>query len=215
MALPTQRLKTLSDYLVKAPIKDLKTVNFHPRPWHMPLVAGLAISLPVFIGAYLGNIKLGLMASLGANVILNLPYEDSLMYRMVTMLACSAGITVCFAAGLIAHVVPWMTLPLMLFVAFWVTLFSRFYKLPPPGGIFILMASMIALFMQSPLQQLANNVGLMALGTMLAGIVGCIYSLLLLYLKPTQRAIRPLPAPDILIDSAIIAVVVTLSLAIA
>lgn len=137
MPLSDRLPKDLTTQLLKEPLGDLTTLKPHMRPWHMPLVAGIAISLPVFIGVYVGEIQSGLLASLGANVILNLPYQGSFMHRMVTVLACSAGMIVCFATGLIAHVLPMATLPLMLFVAFWVALFSRYYKLPPPGGLFI------------------------------------------------------------------------------
>lgn len=207
--------KALTQQLVKEPLGDLATFKSHPRPWHMPVVAAIAISLPVFIGASVGEIKSGLLASLGANVILNLPYQGSLMHRMVTVLACSAGMTACFAAGLMAHVVPMATLPLMLFVGFWVALFSRHYKLPPPGGVFIMMAAMIAMFLPSDLSQLAHQVGIIALGSMLAGVVACIYTLILLYLQPLEPAPVVGDTPDVLIDSMIVACVVTLSLAIA
>lgn len=213
--LPDNLPKELTHQLVKEPLSDLATFKSHPRPWHMPVVAAIAISAPVFIGAYVGEIKSGLLASLGANVILNLPYQGSFMHRMVTVLACSAGMTACFAAGLIAHVVPMVTLPLMLFVAFWVALFSRYYKLPPPGGVFIMMGAMIAMFMDSHLSQLAHQVGIIALGSMLAGVVACVYTLVLLYLKPLEPATVVGDTPDVLIDSMIVACVVTLSLAIA
>lgn len=215
MPLPNHLPQQFTTQIVKEPLSDLVTFKPHPRPWHMPMVVGIAISLPVFIGVYAGDIKSGLLAALGANVILNLPYQGSLMYRMANVLACSSGMVAGFTAGLIGHVVPILILPMMLFVAFWVALFSRYYKMPPPGGLFIMMAALIAFFMPTTLAQVPSHVGLIALGNIIAGVVACAYTLILLYFKPLEPAKVVGDTPDVLIDSMIVACVVTLSLAIA
>ena len=74
---------------IKHPLTTLTQFNRNPRPWHMPLFVAFAISFPVMIGAYLSDLRMGLLASLGAMVILNLPYTGSLLSRMTTVLACS------------------------------------------------------------------------------------------------------------------------------
>lgn len=112
---------------IKQPTTSLATFNRNPRPWHMPLVAAIAVSFPVLVGAYLHNLAMGLLASLGSMVILNLPYAGGLLFRMTAVLACSFGMVACFAVGLIAHRVPILTVPLMMFITFWITLFSRFF----------------------------------------------------------------------------------------
>ena len=116
---------------IKHPLTTLTQFNRNPRPWHMPLFVAFAISFPVMIGAYLSDLRMGLLASLGAMVILNLPYTGSLLSRMTTVLACSFGMVACFAVGLVAHNVPILTIPLMFFVTFWCTLFSRYYNTKP------------------------------------------------------------------------------------
>ena len=79
--------------------------------WHMPVMAGIAASLPIFLAASIGRWQDGLIASLGAMVFLNLPYQGSFLFRMVQLLACSFGFVACFALGFIAQVAPVMTLP--------------------------------------------------------------------------------------------------------
>lgn len=201
--------------LIKGEVKHLVTFNYHPRPWHMPLVAGMAISFPVFIGAYFGQLAIGLLASLGSMVFLNLPYEGSLFYRLSQVLACSFGFVACFAVGLITHVVPILTLPLVFFVAFWVALFSRYYQLSPPAGVFIIMATAIALFMPTPLAQVPYYVGLIGLGCLFSGIVASTYSLVLLANSPSSEPPIFGYKQDMLVDSLLIALISTLSLAVA
>lgn len=178
----------------------------------MPLFAAIAISCPVMLGAYLGAFPMGLLASLGAMVILNLPYTGSLLFRMTTVLACSFGIVASFAIGLVAHSLPVLTIPLMFFVTFWITLFSRYYKLPPPAGLFIIMASAIALFMPATLVQIPQLIGVVALGALFAGMVACFYSLLLMVNQPVLPVPSPVPVREILGDTLIVSVVIALSL---
>lgn len=181
----------------------------------MPLVAALAISAPIYVSAYFDNLPAGLLASLGANVILNLPDRGTLMYRMTTMLACSFGMVTCFALGLIAQLVPMLTLPLVLFVSFWVAVFNRYYLLPPPAGLFVMMASMIALFMPVQLSQVTAYVGVLVLGSLAAGIIGCSYTLVRVCHQPIEPPIAAGSQPDVLIDSLIVACMITISLAVA
>lgn len=205
----------LSHDLIAAPIQSFITINSTTRPWHMPLVAALAISSPVFIGAYYDNVPMGLLASLGAMVILNLPYVGTLLYRMVVVLTCSFGMVACFAVGLIAHSVPILVIPLTLFITFWVTIFSRCYRLSPPAGLFIIMASALAFFMPVDVGEIPYLIGVVALGTLIAGMVGCCYTLCLLYNRPIKPAEPRLPTDAVLSDSIIMAVMIASSLAVA
>lgn len=205
----------LSHDLIAAPIQSFMTLNSTTRPWHMPLVAALAISSPVFIGAYYDDLAMGLLASLGAMVILNLPYVGTLLYRMAVMMACSFGMVACFAVGLIAHSMPILVIPLTLFITFWVTVFSRCHRLPPPAGLFIIMASALAFFMPATVEQLPYLIGVVALGTLIAGMVGCCYTLALLYNRPIKPAEPRLPTQAVLSDAMIMSVFIALSLGVA
>ncbi len=200
---------------IKQPTTSLATFNRNPRPWHMPLVAAIAVSFPVLVGAYLHNLAMGLLASLGSMVILNLPYAGGLLFRMTAVLACSFGMVACFAVGLIAHRVPILTVPLMMFITFWITLFSRYYKLSPPGGLFIIMAAAIALFMPASFSQIPDFIGLVALGALFSGIVACFYSLILVYGNTVAPVPEVMPVQDVLADSAIVSIFVALSLMVA
>lgn len=206
---------SLPHVLITSSFSSFTQFTPNPRPWHMPLMAGLAISFPVFVGAYFDDVAMGLLSSLGAMVVLNLPYVGSLLHRMTAVLACSFAMVACFSVGLIAHTLPMLTIPLLWFITFWVTLFSRYYRLLPPAGLFIIMAAAIALFMPASFEQIPLLIGVVALGALFAGMVACGYSLILLWqtpAKPTHDVALP---SDILGDSLIFSLFVALSLGIA
>lgn len=221
--MPTPNLKNPNHHPTSNPITktllleslhDLTTLQRNDRAWHMPIVAAIAISFPVFCGAYFGKLSNGLLAALGAMVILNLPYVGSLFYRMVVVLTCSFAMLSCFAFGLIAQIVPALILPMVAFMVFWVALFARYFALPAPAGVFILVAGLVALFMPVDWSAVPTFVGTLALGSLFAGVCACVYSLVLLFI---QKEITPRTLAgknsDSLIDSMIMSVVVTLSLA--
>ena len=81
------RLKSLID----GELNHLLTVNRSKRPWHMTIIAAIAISFPVFAGAYFDALPSGIKASLGAMVILNVPLVGKLPYRLVTVMAWVHG----------------------------------------------------------------------------------------------------------------------------
>jgi hypothetical protein len=201
--------------LIRGELSHLLTVNRSQRPWHMPIIAAIAISFPVFVGAYFGALPSGVKASLGAMVILNLPLVGKLPYRLVTVMAWGFAMSLCFALGLIAQQIPILRLPVFTLIAFGIVIFGRYYRQPPPAGLFVMMASAIALFIPLPLGQVLPATGLVMLGSGFALIMALLYSLFLL----ATRKIIPAPThtyqPDIIIESMMVAGFVSLALLIA
>lgn len=215
MSLSDNLPKQMSKQLVKDSLGDLVTFKQHPRPWHMPLMVAIAVSFPVFLGAWLDQLAIGLLASLGSMVVLNLPYEGSFFFRMAQVLACSFGFVASFAMGLIAHLVPVLVLPLVFVVTFWVTLFSRYFRLGPPGGLFILMATSIAVFMPIQPNELPYYTGLVALGCLFSGVIACVYTIFIFLNKPSVAPLEFHYQPAQFADSVVIAATSTVSLAVA
>ncbi|WP_201615523.1 FUSC family protein [Psychrobacter urativorans] len=201
--------------LINGELAHLLTINKSRRPWHMPIIAAIAISFPVFVGAYFGALSSGIKASLGAMVILNLPLVGSLPHRLVTLMAWGFAMSLCFALGLIAQQVPILRLPVFTAVAFGIVVLGRYYRQPPPAGLFIMMASAIALFIPLPLAQILPATGLVMLGSGFAIFMGLLYSLFLLATRPTQPAPTYSYEPDTISESIIVASFVSLSLLIA
>ena len=130
----------------------------------MPIIAAITISFPVFVGAYFEALPSGIKASLGAMVILNLPLIGNLPYRLVTLMAWRFAMSLCFTFGLVAQQVPIFRLPVFMLIAFGVVMFGRYYRQPPPAGLFVRMAGALALFIPLPLEKIMSATGLVMLG---------------------------------------------------
>ena len=211
-------IKSLFTYiksLLRGEITHLLTVNQSHRPWHVPIIASISISFPVFVGAYFGALSSGLKASLGAMVILNLPLVGSLPHRLVTVMSWGFAMSLCFALGLIAQQIPWLRLPVFTLMAFGIVIFGRHYRQQPPAGLFIMMAGAIALFIPVPLEQIMPAMGLVILGSGFALVMGLLYSLFLLATRPSTPTPTYSYKPDTISESIIVTGFVSLSLLLA
>jgi len=201
--------------LMNGEMTHLLTINRSKRPWHMPIVAAIAISFPVFVGAYFGTLSSGIKASLGAMVILNTPLVGKLSYRLVTVMAWSFAMSLCFALGLIAQQIPILKLPIFTLMAFGIVIFGRYYRQPPPAGLFVMMAGAIALFMPMSLESIMPATGLVMLGSGFSFIMALLYSLFLLATRPSTPTPTYSYEPDTISESVIVAGFVSLTLLIA
>lgn len=201
--------------MMKGELSHLLTVNQSKRPWHMPIIAAIAISFPVFVGAYFDALSAGIKSSLGAMVILNLPLIGKLPYRLVTVMAWGFAMSLCFAFGLIAQQVPMMRLPVFMLMAFAIVIFGRYYRQPPPAGLFVMMAGAIALFIPLPLEQIMPATGLVMLGSGFALVMGLLYSLFLLATRPSAPTPSYRYERDTISESVIVSGFVSLALLIA
>lgn len=198
--------------LIGGEVSHLLTVNRSKRPWHMPIIAAIAISFPVFVGAYFGTLSSGIKASLGAMVILNTPLVGKLPYRLVTVMAWSFAMSLCFALGLIAQQIPILKLPVFTLMAFGIVILGRYYRQPPPAGLFVMMAGAIALFIPLPLEAVMPATGLVMLGSGFSLLIALLYSLFLLATRPATPTPTYQYEPDTLGESMIVAGFVSLAL---
>lgn len=201
--------------LIKGELTHLFNVNKSQRPWHMPIIAAIAISFPVFVGVYFDALSAGIKASLGAMIILNLPLVGSLAHRLVTVMAWGFAMSVSFALGAIAQQLPGLRLPVFMLIAFAVIVFGRYYRQPPPAGLFIMMAGAIALFIPISLNQVLAATGLVLFGSVFSIVMALLYSLFLLATRPITSAPKYSYEPDTLSESFIVTGFVSLTLLIA
>jgi len=193
-----------------AELRQLGTFNTSTRPWQMPLAAALASGLPLLIAAALGELPLGLPASLGGLVFLYLP-NTSLSHRMAWLMACAFGMSASYCVGLLSHLAPVLQVPAVALVGVLATMVMRFYSAPPPGGLFFVMAAAIAAYTPASGHALPMLAGLFTLGTVLAVLVAFAYSLLVV----TPRHAPTAPREDfqfVVIDAVVIGAFVGLSL---
>ena len=210
-----QKLIIYLKRLAEGELAHLVKVNKSQRPWHLPIVMAIAISFPIFVGVYFEALSSGIKASLGAMIILNLPLTGSLPHRLLTLMAWGFAMSLSFALGATAQQLPWLRLPVFALIAFAVIVFGRYYRQPPPAGLFIMMASAIALFIPMPLEQVLPATGLIVFGSIFATFVALLYSLCLLATRPSQPSTTYSYESDTLTESIIVAGFVSLALLIA
>lgn len=198
--------------LIGGELSHLLTMNRSKRPWHLPIIAAITISFPVFVGAYFDALPSGIKASLGTMIILNTPLVGKLPYRLVTVMAWSFAMSLCFALGLMAQHIPALILPIFTLMAFGIIIFGRYYRQPPPAGLFVLMAGAIALFIPLPLEDVMPAIGLVMLGSGFALVVSLLYSLFLLATRPSTPTPTYRYEPDTITESIIVAGFVSLAL---
>lgn len=186
------------------------------RLWQMPLAAALASGLPLLVGAWFGHVDYGLISSLGGLVFLYMP-ETPMSHRMVTLMTCAFGLCACYALGVIAHFFPVLMTPTLVVTTVLVTMICRFWRLPPPGSVFFVMATSIGMFTPRVVDEIPLAVGLMTMGCLLACLVAFVFSLYALRLREA-RPPAPLVTPTfdyVVFDAVMIGAFVGLSLALA
>ena len=210
-----QNLLIYIKQLIRGELAHLLKINKSQRPWHLPIVMAIAISFPIFVGVYFDALSSGIKASLGAMIILNLPLVGPLPHRLLTLMAWGFAMSLSFALGTIAQQLPVLRLPVFALVAFAVIVFGRYYRQPPPAGLFIMMAGAIALFIPIPLTQVLPATGLVMFGSIFSTATALLYSLFLL----ATRSIQPVPnysyELDTISESFIVTGFVSLALLIA
>ena len=201
---------------VASELRQLASINRSDRPWEMPVAAALASGVPIFIGAAFGELALGLVASLGAQVFLYLP-ATRLSHRMAWLMACAFGMAGSYALGVLAHLHPLLAVPVLALVTIVVTMICRFYAVPPPGSLFFVMAAAIAAYTPVAGREALVHVGAFVLGTVNAVAIAFAYSLHIVARRGVPVA-GPRPEPDfgyVVLDSVVIGCVVGLSLLVA
>ncbi|PXW94212.1 fusaric acid resistance family protein [Sphaerotilus hippei] len=202
--------------LLRAEWQHLVAVQASNRRWQLPLAAALATGLPLLIGACIGHLEQGLVASMGALVLLHTP-DTPMHHRMASLMACSFMMTASYALGVASHFLPGLTVVVLATAATLITMLGRIYALGPPGSLFFVMAAAIGAYTPAQAAEVPLLVGLMFLGTLQACLIAFGYSLWMLRLRAAEPA-RPLPRPTfdfVVLDPVVIGVFVGLSLALA
>lgn len=194
----------------------LSTIRQSDRPWQMPLAAGVACGLPLVLGAMMDRMEYGLVASLGGLVFIHLP-ATPMAHRMATIMACAFTMTASYTLGVLSHFIPILMMPTLVFTSIVVTMLVRYYALPAPGSLFFIMAAAIGAYTPMKPLDVPLHVGLISMGTLIACLVGFVYSLVILRKRPPLQ-VQPLPQATfdyVVFDSVIIGISIGVALAIA
>lgn len=161
-------------------LKQLFEFKQTDRQWHLPVLAGLCVGIPVLAGYYTGHMQDGKLASMAGLVILYIQSQQ-IARRMIVLMACSFGIMVSFTVGILFGFNPWAASLVLGLHAFTVHLALYYLKmLRPPGNFFFILVASVAVAMPHDLATVAHKIGLVGMGTMLSCTLGLVYSLVTL-----------------------------------
>jgi len=186
------------------------------RPWEMALAASIASGVPLLVGVAFGRFDFGVISMLGGLVFLSLP-DTPLRHRMVLIMAVAFGTIACYALGALTHFFPPLMIVVLTLICVVASMTARYYRLAPPGIIFMVMAAAIAAYTPVSLPEIPQRVGLVTLGALFACIVAFLYSLYRVR-RAAPSSQLPMPGMDfdyVIVDSVIIGGCVGLSLALA
>ena len=159
-------------------IKQIFEFKKTDRKWHIPVLAGLCVGIPILGGYFTGTMAGGKLASMSALVILYV-HTFSISGGMVTLMTCSFGMMLSFLVGAIFGFNPYVgALALGLF-AMGVHLALFYLKMNrPPGNFFFIMIASVALCMPFDWQKIPSNIGYIGIGTVISCLLGLGYTLL-------------------------------------
>lgn len=197
-------------------MNQLFKFNKTSRQWHLPVIAGLCVGIPVMTGYFTGNMEGGKLASLSGLVILYIQ-SNNIPKRMMILMTCCLGIMLSFCFGLLFSFNE-VVAPVAL-AAFSFGIHYSLYKLSltkPPGNFFFIMLASVAICMPHEPAKVAERTGYIAMGAMLSCLIGLIYSLITLRgnTRPDEPIITKNRYANI-VESATYGVFVGLSLAFA
>lgn len=179
----------------------------------MPLAAAASNALPLFAGAYSGDLADGVVASLGGLAFLYLP-ASRLIRRVGVVAVCAVGLTACYALGLLSQEVPATQAWLLAGIAFVTTMLRRLNALGPAASLFFVMLAAIGAYTPVRAEEMWRLVGLAGLGGAWACVVALGYGL---YARGKPESRAPAPAGNeglgwIAFDAAVIGACVGFSL---
>lgn len=160
--------------------QQLFKLNKTSRAWHLPVVAGISIGVPLFIGLHLGNIEAGKLASVGALVILYIQ-SDKLANRMTALMVCGFGFICSYTVGAVFSFSYWLS-PLVLGLYTFGVHYAlfRLNMSKPPGNFFFTMIASMGIATPKDPAKIASGIGYVSMGVMVACMLGFLYSLLTL-----------------------------------
>lgn len=197
-------------------LKSFFTFNKTNRQWHLPIVAGISVGIPLLLGWLMNNIEAGKLGSLAGLSILYIQ-SNRLIERMTILMICCFGIMVSFTMGLLFSFNLYVAPFALAFLSF--AVHYSLYKLNltrPPGNFFFIMLASMAICTPFDLGNIPEKVGYVAMGTIFTCVLGLIYSLLTL--KETNETEIKFPQKKVytnIVESLIFGLFMGLSLAIA
>ncbi|MEZ0538901.1 FUSC family protein [Fibrella arboris] len=167
-------------------LKQLFEFKETDRKWHIPVLAGLSVGIPILAGYFTGTLPGGKLASMAGLVILYI-HSIRIANRLIILMACSFGIMVSFSVGSLFSFNPLLAPLLLGLYAFIVHVALYYLKMTrPPGNFFFIMIASVAVCLPFNLSTIPQNIGFIGIGTMISFALAVIYSLLTIKSHPND-----------------------------
>ncbi len=164
---------------LKTPINNrfqyLLEVKSTERKWHFPLLAAICVGCCLLLGFSIDKPNYGSLACIGALTILYFTVAP-ISQRMVHLVVCAYGMVFSFSFSLFWNFNPYLSAISLGIIAFHAHFITSYFKIPPPGNFFFIMAAAMSSTYQFDIDLLPTRIGLMMIGTMLACILAFLYS---------------------------------------
>ena len=198
---------------LRGELHDLVTIQRSERSWQMAFAAATSNALPLFAGAYLGELADGVVASLGGFAFLYLPVAP-LARRIGVVAACASGLTACYALGLMSQEAPLTQACLLAGIVAVTRMLRRVNAIGPAASLFFVMVSAIGAYTPMATEGMGRLVGLVGLGGAWACVVTLAYGL---HARAGGNGRKPAPGASesfrwLAFDAAVVGAGVALSL---
>lgn len=163
--------KILSEILKLKEIKNTKD---------LPLLASLAMAVPILIGLLSNNLKLGITASLAAIMVVYFPLEGSFSERILMLIGCSFGFISVYTIGLIFsfnRIISVIVFGITAGIIHWAV--SHFKLKPPKDFFFIMLCSTAISIPHQAIPKIAENIGYLTFGTLSTCLIVFLYCLII------------------------------------
>ncbi|PWD87273.1 FUSC family protein [Ignatzschineria cameli] len=170
-------------------LKEAIAVNNRPWPWERAIGAGVAMTLPILIGIWLGQLQYGLIAGLGGFTYLYafpIPYAQlskRLLFVALTIVTCS------FLGSLLSPYPLAVAIVMGLIAGISLFIFNALRFIGPSAIFFVLIFALTADMSETDFAGALTRAGLVSLGALLSWIIA-MSGFLLNPHRPEIRAIR-------------------------
>lgn len=198
---------------LRGELHDLITIQRSDRSWQMPFAAAASNALPLFAGAYRGELADGVVASLGGFAFLYLPVAP-LARRIGVVAACASGLTACYALGLMSQEAPLTQACLLAGIVAVTRMLRRVNAIGPAASLFFVMVAAIGAYTPVETEEMGRLVGLVGLGGAWACVVTLAYGL---HARVSDKGRGPAPGVNesfrwLAFDAGVVGACVALSL---
>jgi len=200
--------KILSEILKLKEIKNTKD---------LPLLASLAMAVPILIGLLSNNLKLGITASLAAIIVVYFPLEGSFSERILMLIGCSFGFISVYTIGLIFsfnRIISVIVFGITVGIIHWTV--SHFKLKPPKDFFFIMLCSTAISIPHQAISKIAENIGYLTFGTLSTCLIVFLYCLIVGKKSSLNKTMNiphiPLEIKKNVIESVIFAVFLSIAL---